>query len=132
MIGDELAIEQREAADPQSCDEMGERDLGGIGYAAEHALAEKGAAERDAIKPADQRAANLTSRPDLDRMGMTVTMEDAVSLFDLRVDPGFRTSLGRFRATFDDTREGAIGGHGKAIGAQRFAQRMREMEAVQR
>ena len=42
------------AAGLQARHQMHQRNLGSIAGAVEHALAEKGAAERDAIKPADQ------------------------------------------------------------------------------
>ena len=54
MIGDELAIEQGEAANLQARDERGERDLRRVGGAAEHRFAEEGAAEFDAVNAADQ------------------------------------------------------------------------------
>jgi hypothetical protein len=41
VIGDELAIEQLEPPDLQPRHEMGERYLGCIAFAAEHAFAEK-------------------------------------------------------------------------------------------
>lgn len=49
MIGDELAIEQPEAADPQPCHQPGKRDLRCVTFAAEHAFAEECAAQRYAI-----------------------------------------------------------------------------------
>ena len=55
VIGDELRVEQLEAAGPQPRDQMHERDLGRIARAVEHALAEEGAAERDAVEAAHQR-----------------------------------------------------------------------------
>ncbi|MEA3035865.1 MAG: hypothetical protein QOH04_1630, partial [Sphingomonadales bacterium] len=42
MLGHELAVEQPVAADPQPRHQPGERDLGRVGAAREHALAEKG------------------------------------------------------------------------------------------
>ena len=50
MIGHELAVEQGEAADLEARDQPGERDLRRVGRAAEHAFAEKGAAEAHAIE----------------------------------------------------------------------------------
>src|SRR5205814_4140860 len=54
MRRQELSIEHTVAAVPQPRDQMHEGDLARIGDAAEHALAEKGAAERDTVEPADQ------------------------------------------------------------------------------
>ena len=50
----ELGVEQAIAAKPQAGDEMDERDLAGVGHAAEHALAEERGAERDAVEAADK------------------------------------------------------------------------------
>ena len=53
MRGEELAIEQREAADAQPRDQPGQRDLRRIGDAADHRFAEERAAQRKAVEPAD-------------------------------------------------------------------------------
>jgi len=86
VVGLELAIEQGEAADLQPRDQPRQRDLGGIGGAAHHALAEEGATERQAIEPADQPIAV----PAFDRMRMAHRVEAAESRFDRMVDPRFR------------------------------------------
>src|SRR5207302_11161391 len=62
MRRQKLRVEQTVAAVAQARHEMHERDLARIGDAAEHALAKKGAAERDAVKTADQ----FTVMPALD------------------------------------------------------------------
>ena len=62
MIGHELAVEQRVTADLQSRDKMRQRNFRGIGRAAEHRFTKKRAAQRNAIKAADQ----LTIAPCLD------------------------------------------------------------------
>jgi len=49
MAGDELRVEQTEAAIFQSGDEIDERDLAGVARPREHALAEKGTAEMYAV-----------------------------------------------------------------------------------
>ena len=71
VLGQELAVEQGEAAEPEARHEMDEGELGGVAGAAEHALAEEGAAEDHAIQAADQGLA----LPDLDRMGMALTVQ---------------------------------------------------------
>src|SRR3546814_8336833 len=48
VTGDELAVEQQEAAGPQAGDQVDQRHFRGIGLAAEHALAEDGATEPEA------------------------------------------------------------------------------------
>lgn len=67
MSGDELGVEQREAAIFQTGDEIDQRDLAGVPRCGEHAFAEEGAAQMDAVKAADQ----LALLPDLDRVAMT-------------------------------------------------------------
>ena len=84
MLGHELAVEKREIADLEARDQPGERDLRRIGSAAEHALAEKGAAELHAVEAADQ----LGAFPDLDRMGMARAVERDHRVLELGVDPG--------------------------------------------
>ena len=54
MLGDELRVEQREAAAFEPRHEMDQRDLRGVALAVEHALAEEGGAEPHAVEPADQ------------------------------------------------------------------------------
>src|SRR5450759_1876193 len=56
VIGDVLGVEQPVAAGAQARDQIHQRDLGGVARAVEHTLAEEGAAERDAVKPAHQRS----------------------------------------------------------------------------
>src|SRR3546814_20469324 len=52
--GDELRVDEGEAAGTQPGDEMDERDLAGVAGAAEHAFAEEDAAQRDPVETADQ------------------------------------------------------------------------------
>ena len=66
MIGDKLRVEQREAAGLQPRHQMHQRDLRGVARAVKHALAEKRAAERDAVEAADQALAVI----DLDAVAM--------------------------------------------------------------
>ena len=67
MTGDELRVEQREAAVFQPGDEIDQRDLARIPCLGEHALAEEGASEMHAVKAADQ----LTVLPDFHRVAMS-------------------------------------------------------------
>jgi hypothetical protein len=94
MIGLKLAIEQGKAARLQSRDEPGQRDLGGVGRAADHALAEKGAAEREAVEPADQPIAV----PAFDRMRIAQAVERDEHVLDRMVDPSVGAIGGRLRA----------------------------------
>jgi hypothetical protein len=84
VIGHELAVEQGKIPGFQSGDEPGQRDLGRVGRATEHAFAEEGPAELHAIKPADE----IAFAPYLDRMGMTRAVERKHGALELRVDPG--------------------------------------------
>jgi len=59
MRRQELGVEQAIAAEPEPRDEMNERHLACIGMAAEHALAEKNRADRDAVEPAGEVATAL-------------------------------------------------------------------------
>ena len=61
------------------------RDLRSIGLAVEHALAEKGGAERDTIEAADERAV----APCLDRMNPAQIEKLAIEPLDALIDPGF-------------------------------------------
>ncbi len=68
MLGHELGVEQAVAAADQPPDQMHERHLRGVAAAGEHALAEEGSAQRDAVEAADQ----LAVLPALDAVGVTV------------------------------------------------------------
>ena len=65
MLGDILRVEQFEAARDQPRHQMHQRHLRGVAGAVEHALAEEGAAEADAVEPADE----VAILPDLDAVG---------------------------------------------------------------
>jgi hypothetical protein len=59
MRGHELAVEQGETADEKTRHEPGQGNLGGVGAKREHALAEEGGAEADAVEAADEDSAGL-------------------------------------------------------------------------
>jgi hypothetical protein len=124
VVGEELAIAQGEMANTEPRDEKGKRDLGRVGFAAEHAFREEGAAQRNAINPANQPI--LT--PDLDRVSLGAGMKGEHRLFDRTVDPGLRP----VGATQQDVQEVAVGGHGEAARAQAFGEASRTVKAVQR
>jgi hypothetical protein len=87
VIGDELAIEQLEAAHLEARDKISQRDLGSIAFAAEHTLPEKGTTKPHAIQAADQ----LPVAPGFDRMGMAASMQIGIGRLDRRVDPSVGT-----------------------------------------
>jgi hypothetical protein len=84
MPGDELGVEQGEAAIFEPGDEIDESNLARVAGSGEHALAEKRAAEMHAVKPARQRAV----LPHLDRMAMAEREQLAIEASDAPVDPG--------------------------------------------
>lgn len=61
MLGDELGVEQGEAATEKACDEMHERDLRGVARAVKHALTEEGTSETDAVEASGEFVALQTS-----------------------------------------------------------------------
>ena len=84
MLGDELAVEQGEVAGLEPCDQPGERNLGRVADAAEHAFAEESAAELYAIEPADK----LALLADFDRVRMTRRVQRQHCPLELAVYPG--------------------------------------------
>jgi hypothetical protein len=127
MIGHELAVEQPEAAHPQSRHQPGERYLGSIGGAREHAFAEEGAAKRYAIETADQPS----FFPAFDTMGMTHGMKPPACLENRPVDPGFVAILRGLGAESHDVIEGPVRRHLEAAVADDLAQRVRHMKGVE-
>src|SRR6185437_7044568 len=128
VIGDELRVEQREAAAAQPGDEMDERDLAGVGGAAEHALAEEGGTELDAVEPAGEDAVG----PALDAMGRAAPEERGVERDDLVIDPGLRTLGRRLGAAAHHRLEAAVAAHREAAAAHGAAQSAGNVEAVER
>ncbi len=103
MLGHELAVEQPETTDQQARHQPGERHLRGIGAEREHALAEKGAAEADAVQAAHQ----LALFADFDRMGVAILVKPDVAGLDLGIDPG----VGSAGAQMKNLRESPVAGH---------------------
>ena len=87
MIGDELGVEQPVVTGLEPRHQMHQRDFGGVARAVEHALAEEGAAETDAVEAADQRFAVI----DFDGMAIAALVELAIKTADAAVDPGSRS-----------------------------------------
>ena len=106
MVGDELGVEQRETAGAQPGDQRDQRELRRVAVPAEHALAEEGAAEADAVKPADKLAVLL----DLHRVGVAEPVQLAIEPGDPAVDPGLRRArrrrLSRREVAVDNDLEG--------------------------
>src|SRR5438067_6953913 len=94
MRGQELGVEQAVTAEPQPRGEMDECDLARVGHPAEHALAEKRRAERDAVEPARQ----LAVEPAFYAVGRATGEEAAIEPQNLLADPGIRSLLVGFGA----------------------------------
>ncbi len=127
MRGDELAVEQPPPARDQPRDEMGERDLRRVAGSADHRFAEKGAAERDAVKTAGQRAV----QPDFDAVRVAEAEQPFVARLDHRVDPRRRPVGGGLGAERHHVGERRVGGDAKAVGDDDLLEAARQMEAVQ-
>ena len=98
MLGDILGVEQLEAARDQPRHQMHQRHLRGVAGAMEHALAEEGAPEADAIQPADQ----IAVLPDLDAVAVAELVQSDIEIADAPVDPGVLAAC---------LRRGAAGDH---------------------
>lgn len=107
---------------------MRERDLRCVACAADHRFAEKGAAERHAVKPADQ----IVAVPAFDAVRMAKTEQAVVARLDHRVDPCRRPVVGRLGAQRDHIGEDRVGGDAKAIRDDDFLQTARQAKAVER
>src|SRR5258708_21385457 len=124
MLGHELAVEQREIAHLEPRHEPGERDLRGVGPAAEHAFTEEGPAELDAVHAANQ----LVLLPYLDRVGVARSVKREHRPFELGIDPGL-LALG---AGGDHRAKIAVAGEGAPTRADGASKRTRDMKPVER
>jgi hypothetical protein len=128
MRGLKLAIEQCEPACPQARHQMRKGDFGGISCPAEHAFSKKGPAKRNAIKAANK----LSLQPCFNRMGMTKGVEAQHGLFNLAIDPRARPIRGGGGAAKKNLVKGAIITCLEPLGADRFAQRARQVKPLKR
>src|ERR1700761_917001 len=92
----------------ESRDQMDQRNLRCVAPEMEHALAEKRAAEADAIEAADQFVAVI----DFNGMAIAALVKLAVEIADADIDPGPRASRPRFGAALDHGIEIAVGDDG--------------------
>src|SRR5690606_34945738 len=104
--GRQLAVDQAVAPALELAREPDERHLRGVAHTAEHRFAEEGAAERDAVETAGERAV----LPGLDRMRVTEAVQLDVSVPHLGRDPGavLERRPARCRARVDHRLEGRI------------------------
>ena len=126
--GDELGVEQAEPAGAQARDQVHQRHLARVAFRAEHALAEEGGAQHDAVEAAGEPPV----APGLDAVGVPLPVQRAVGLEDRAVDPGFGPAPGAPRAAPHDAGEFAVHGDLEVPGTHRPRQPARHVEAVQR
>ncbi len=93
-----------------------------------HALAEEGAAEADAVEPADE----VVIVPDLHAMGMSEFVQPDVEIADALVDPGVLAARLRCGAAGDDSFESGVDGDGEGVGAHRARQARGDAKAIER
>jgi len=128
MLGLELAVEQREPARLEACDQPGQRDLRRVAHARHHRFAEKGTSQRKAVQPAGEPFAV----PDFDRMREAALVQRDEHALYRAVDPGVGPIVGGLCAKRHDAPEIPIGSNAEAIGSDCLAQRARQMELVER
>ena len=121
-----LAVDQRNVARAALGDEARERDLGRVGRAREHRLAEEHAAESYAVEPADQ----LPAVPGLERMGEPAPVQEHVGLVHLARDPRARHAAPRPGAGLDHRRERRVDARLVAAPADRAPEAARDPELV--
>src|SRR5262245_4631017 len=104
MLGGELRIQQGKTLRPQSLNQVYQAYLRSVRSAREHAFAEEGGAERDAIEAADQ----LFPIPGLDAVRMADAVQCGIERLDGLVDPRCRPGVGLLGAGFDHGVEVAV------------------------
>ena len=127
MRGNELTVEQLPATGLQPGHKVRERDLRCVARAADHRFAEKGPAERDAVKPARKRAI----QPTFDAVRVTELEQSIVTRADDGVDPRCRPVVGGRGAERDHVGKGGVGRHAKAVRQDDFLQTVRQVKSVQ-
>src|SRR5262249_50250452 len=84
VVRRDLAVDQRELPGGELTRQEAQGELGSVAGATEHGFAKEGAAERHAVKAADQRA----FAPDLRGMREAARVQLAVGLLHLGAEPG--------------------------------------------
>ena len=107
---------------------MHERDLGSVARAVEHAFAEERAAERDAVKAADEGFALV----DFEAVAMAALVELAIEHADARIDPGARAAGAGLGAALEHRVEVAVDGDGETVGAHGAGEAARHVKAIER
>ena len=124
MVGDELRVEQGEAAGAQPRDERDQSEFRRVARAAEHAFTEERAAERDAVEAADKRSSVQIST----ERACRITVQIDVKRADLGIDPGLRP----VGAGVDHGVEGGVHADLERAGAEGARETSRDAQAIQR
>src|SRR5690606_31253897 len=128
MPGHELAVEQAITGVAQQRDEPGQRDLGGVAGAAEHALTAERAVEPDPVEAAD----HFPALPAFERMRISGEVQRTVAGGDTIADPAFRMARPWRGAGGEHAREIRIAGHPEPVLADRLRERTADLEPVER
>src|SRR5262249_26029460 len=127
MLRDELGIKQAEPTSLEPHHQMHQRNLAGVALAAEHALAEEGATECDAVEAAHQFA--LASA--LDTVAIAEREELVGQAPDRPVDPGFAAPEIRRGAGLHDAIEIRAAAHVETALAHGASEAPRQMKILQ-
>jgi len=128
MSGQELGVEQAPAATLQPGDQMHEGDFRCVALAAEHAFAEEGTTEGDAVEAADE----VLIAPDFDAVGLAAGVQLDVEAADRGVDPAVFPARAGGGAGFEDGVEGGVDPDSDAVGADGAPEPGGDVEAVER
>ncbi len=128
MRRDELRVEQGKAAEAQARHEIGQADLRGVGGAVKHALAEKGASQRQAVKPAGQFAV----APGLDGVDEAHFEQFAEQGGDGVVDPGLFAPRPALGAACEHGVETGVDPDVEFLRSDRLGQAFRDHQALKR
>jgi len=123
-----LGIEQAIATEPQADGQMHEGHFARVGHAAEHAFAEEGSADRDAVESADQHALS----PCFDAMHCAAREESRIQPRDLVIDPGVGALFGRLGAAADHVLESAVAADLEILLPHDTTQAPRHVERLER
>ena len=128
MIGDELGVEQQEAAGTQPRHQMHQRHLRGVARAVEHALAEECPAQAHAVEAPGQDAVLVG----FDAVAMPNVIELLIERADARVDPGARPARLRLGAAIEHALEVAVDRDAEAVRAHGAGEPGGDVEGFQR
>jgi len=126
VLGHELGVQEHEAGHLQPRNQVHERDLRSVARPAEHALAEEGPPQADAVEPADQ----FIVPPALDAVSVAEGEQVGVHPLDRPIDPGLGAPLGG-GAGLHHLGEGGVDADLEGIGPHRAGQPARDVESVQ-